>query len=289
MDSKNLPGAEKKALNYLPGQKVAGLTPKELPIGLVVPNPNQPRKFFSDKEVASLAESLKKEGFLQPLVVLPLNKEGYYFLLAGERRYRAARKLGLAKVPVLVKEASKSDALRLALVENLQRQDLGVVEEALAYQELIKEHNYTHEQCAEVLGLDRSKVTNSIRLLGLPERALEALVKDKISMGHARALLALKERKLLLIEVLELALKKGLSVRQTEKLCQKLKNNRENSVNDNSVLAGVNPDMEYYADLLRQTLKTKVKLTGEGGRGKIEISYFSAAEFERLFKIFCGS
>ena len=236
----------------------------------------------------SLACSIEKEGFLQPLVVLPESKTGYYFLLAGERRYRAAKKLGLSRVPVLIKEAAPKDALRLALVENLQRQDLSVVEEALAYQELIDEHAYTHEQCAEVLGLDRTKVTNSIRLLSLPEKALSCLAQDLISMGHARALLALKEKTQLLIEVLNLVLKKGLSVRQTERLSQKLKKQAEDQAKKSLDFEKVNPDMEYYADLLRQNLKTKVRLSGEGGRGKIEISYFSAAEFDRLFNLFCG-
>ena len=275
------------------GRVLAGvnsrLPAKEVSLELVVPNPKQPRKVFSEKEVNSLACSIKKEGFLQPLVVLPESKTGYYFLLAGERRYRAAKKLGLSRVPVLIKEAAPKDALRLALVENLQRQDLSVVEEALAYQELIDEHAYTHEQCAEVLGLDRTKVTNSIRLLSLPEKALSCLAQDLISMGHARAsLLALKEKTQLLIEVLNLVLKKGLSVRQTERLSQKLKKQAEDQAKKSLDFEKVNPDMEYYADLLRQNLKTKVRLSGEGGRGKIEISYFSAAEFDRLFNLFCG-
>ena len=158
----------------------------------------------------------------------------------------------------------------------------------MAYKELIEEHSLTHEGCAEALGVDRSKVTNTIRLLSLPEKALDSLVEDKITMGHARSLLSLKENPPLLLEVLSLVLEKGLSVRQTESVCRKLKKQGEGNKAKTLDQERTNPNIEYYADILRQELKTKVKLTGSGGRGKIEISYFSLAEFERLFEVFCG-
>lgn len=260
---------------------------KEVPTKEVVPNRGQPRKHFDSKGIEELAHSLQKDGFLQPLVVLPQTPEGFYPLVAGERRLRAARKLGLSKVPVVIKDFSARDSKRAALIENIQRRNLRVLEEARAYQELIEEFGYTHEKCAEELGVDRSKVTNFLRLLALPSQVQESLDKGELAMGHARALLALKPYPLRLKEVCELVRKKGLSVRQTEALCRKALKQAEPGVLDPEGFPGrQDPNIEYLADRLRQKLKTKVRLMGSGGRGKIEISYFSPSEFDRIVGFF---
>jgi ParB family chromosome partitioning protein len=272
------------------GEKEKGLVLKEVEIEKVLPNKNQPRKSFDSSGIEELSLSLQRDGFLQPLVVLPLNSDGFYPLVAGERRLRAAKKLGLPTVPVLIKDFSQKDSKRAALVENIQRRNLRVLEEARAYEELIQEFGYTHERCAEELGVDRSKITNFLRLLSLPEGVQESLDKGEVSMGHARALLSLKASPLRLKEAHNLVCKKGLSVRQTEALCRRLLKHGETAYSDGGSLItkGVpeDPNIEYLADRLRQKLKTKVRLLGAGGRGKIEISYFSPSEFERIVSFF---
>lgn len=258
-----------------------GLELKNLDINLVKPNPNQPRKVFDAKGLESLAASLSKDGFLQPLVVRAKDTEGFYPLVAGERRLRAARSLGLLRVPAVIKPVEGADNTDLlALIENIQRKDLGALEEARAYRELIDEHSYTQEECARELGVDRSKVTNYLRLLSLPEALQESLASGEITMGHARALLSLRASRGLLFEAHGTLVKKGLSVRQTELLCRKLLRAKGRPFEDEGEKE--NPNIEYVTDALRQKLKTKVRLLGSGVRGKIEISYFSPAEFERI-------
>ena len=287
-ESTNLKAAD-LSLRPGEGEKGKGLVLKEVEIEKVLPNKNQPRKTFDSNGIHELSLSLERDGFLQPLVVLPLNNDGFYPLIAGERRLRAAKKLGLPTVPVLIKDFSHKDSKRAALVENIQRRNLRVLEEAKAYEELILEFGYTHERCAEELGVDRSKITNFLRLLSLPESVQESLDKGDVSMGHARALLSLKASPLRLKEAHNLVCKKGLSVRQTEALCRRLLKNSETSPLDGDLGTkdvSEDPNIEYLADRLRQKLKTKVRLLGAGGRGKIEISYFSPSEFERIVSFF---
>lgn len=277
----------KTSLYSQEGEKAKGVILKEVHIETVVPNKNQPRKHFDSSGIEELALSLQRDGFLQPLVVLPLNSDGLYPLIAGERRLRAAKKLGLSTVPVVIKEFSYEDSKRAALVENVQRRNLRTLEEAKAYEELIQEFGYTHERCAEELGVDRSKITNFLRLLSLPDTVQESLDKGDVSMGHARALLSLKASPLRLKEAHHLVCTKGLSVRQTEALCRRLLK-QSDGVFDGETGKEVSqdPNIEYLADLLRQKLKTKVRLLGSEGKGKIEISYFSPAEFERIVGFF---
>ena len=275
--------ASQKETSHEGGGRLSQL--KEVDINLVLPDKGQPRKVFDSADLASLSRSLKKDGFLQPLVVRPSGDGGFYPLIAGERRLRAARALGFTKVPVVVKGGGGPESTRrLALIENIQRKDLGVIEEASAYRELIEEHGYTHEECARELGVDRTKVTNFLRILSLPDSLQASLTAGKIAMGHARALLSLKAQPGLMLEAHGLIVQKGLSVRQTEALMRKLLKERDLSES----LEGVteNPNVEYMADRLRQKLKTKVRLLGSGVRGKIEISYFSPSEFERIISLF---
>ena len=251
-----------------------------LPLNKLRADPDQPRKSFDSEGLTSLSESLKRDGFLQPLVVRPRGSDGFYLLIAGERRLRAAKLAGLKEVPVHIRPSSESAVKRLALVENIQRRDLNVVEEARAYQELIESYGYTHEGCAKELGVDRTKVTNALRVLSLPGFVQRSLMEGSLSMGHGRALLSLKESPQLVKEGHRLVLEKGLSVRQTEALCKRLLAADKSEAS--FVSAEADPNVEYLEDSLRQRLKTKVRLVGSGVRGKIEISYFSPAEFERI-------
>lgn len=274
----------KGGLSAPPQRKEEGLRLVEVHINLIKANPNQPRKSFDNEHIESLSQSLAQDGFLQPLVVLPLGSDGFYPLIAGERRLRAAKRLGMTKVPILIRyEEDGSSVGRLALIENIQRRDLTVLEEAKAYKELIEDHGLTHEECARQLGVERSKVTNFLRLLTLPTLIQASLGGGSLTMGHGRALLGLKGCPGLMLEAHELVLKRGLSVRQTEALCRKLLKERESSVSGEG--EEENPNLDYIADSLREKLKTKVRLLGSGVRGKIEISYFSPAEFERILNL----
>jgi ParB family chromosome partitioning protein len=250
----------------------------------IEPNPQQPRKLFEEKALGELATSLKQDGFLQPIVVSRMqDKPGKFMIVAGERRWRASQLAGLKEVPVIVKEGVEDDLLRLALIENIQRQDLNIIEEAEAYQALVKDYGLTQEQCAERVGKDRTSVTNALRLLLLPKELQDDLLEDRLTMGHGRALLSLEDKKLIL-RARDTVIKKQMNVRQTEQLCRAMK--RGGDVADRAKSPRNQADLEYLADSLKSKLKTKVKILGNGVRGKIEISYFSAQELERLIATF---
>jgi ParB family chromosome partitioning protein len=255
----------------------------ELDPNLIDPNPQQPRRFFHDKDLGDLANSIKTDGIIMPLVVTEGDKPGRYTLIAGERRLRASKLVGLPSVPVIVKDGVADDLLRLALIENIQRADLNIIEEAQAYQSLISDYGLTQEQCAQKVGKDRSTVTNAIRILSLPKEIQDDITEQRLTMGHGRAILPLEDKKLML-RARDIIVKKGLSVRQTEKLCKLMKQN-SNQDGTEPPARGSNPDLDYIADRLRGHLRTKVKLAGSGSRGKIEISYFSATELERILSI----
>ena len=247
----------------------------------IQPNPEQPRKVFIDEEIKNLAKSVSQDGVLQPLIVAPSdNHEGSYILIAGERRLRASKLAGLKKVPVIVKMSSKLDIFRIALIENIQRSDLNIIEEARAYEVLINDYGLTQEQCAEKVGKDRSTVANALRILSLPKPLHEDLCEHRITMGHARALLSLGSRELIM-EARAIVLKKSLNVRRTEALCKSI---IRNGTVRGAIAKGSDPDpdLEYIADNLRTYFRTKVKISGGTQRGKIELSYFSASELERV-------
>lgn len=193
----------------------------ECEIENIVPNPNQPRKLFAKEALDELSASILEKGIIQPLLVTPLGG-GKFELIAGERRYRASKQAGLSKVPVIVKDADESTRLELALIENIQRQDLNPIEEALAYKELLSKHQYTQDELAKQLGKDRSSIANSLRLLKLPDKIRDYLINDKISMGHARAILSI-DHKELQIQVADDIIENNLSVREVEILTKKLK------------------------------------------------------------------
>jgi len=243
-------------------------SPTRLPLALIRPNPDQPRRRFDEAALAELAASIKKQGLLQPLLVRPRG-EGYE-LVAGERRYRAAQMAGLDEVPVVVRELDDRSALEIALVENLQREDLNPIEEALGYQRLV-ELGYAQGEIAEAVGKARSTVTNALRLLQLDEATREALAEGRISAGHARALLMLPEGER--PAVLNRIQKEGLSVRQVERLASRPKKKPA-------------PRNEAYAQLARdleRQLGLKVRLVGEG-KGRLELYYYSEEELNAILE-----
>jgi len=248
----------------------------------IVPNRNQPRKRFDEEKIRELAESIREKGILEPLLVRK-SGEGYE-LIVGERRWRAAQKAGLREVPVLVRTISDSEAVELALVENLQREDLGVLEEAEGYRQLIEDFHLTQEELARRIGKDRTSVTNTLRLLRLPEEVKERLADSSLSPGHARAILAIPngdDQK----EVCRRVIRKGLSVRETERLVKQWGKRRSAPVT-----RGDSGDWERKAleDNLRRFLSTRVQISKSGKGGKIEIEFYSIGELERIVDLITG-
>lgn len=248
----------------------------QLEVNRIVPNPIQPRRSFDETKMDELAASVREKGILQPLLVRR-SGDGYE-LIAGERRLRAAVKAGLREVPVVVREASNGETLQLALIENLQREDLNPIEEAAAYQRLQEEFDLTQEEIARKVGKSRPTVANSMRLLVLPEEVQQMVGAGKLPAGQARALLGLENEAILLTAAREVVAK-GLSTRETEKLVRRLKlgrRRREAPISD--------PDLRSLIERLQRCLGTKVRLVhrGRSGRGKIVIEYYSAADLERV-------
>jgi len=256
----------------------AGSKQTSLPIMKVEPKADQPRTVFDEVALTELSESIKQHGIIQPITVRKL-PTGYYQIIAGERRWRAARMAGLTEVPVNIIEADDKTAAELALVENLQRADLNPVEEARGYQRLIKEFGLTQEEAAQAVGKSRPAVTNSMRLLTLPEEALELLEAGMISAGHARALLAIADDDLK-IEAAKLIVAKGLSVRQTESLAVSVGKKKEKQEKQP---VGVDY-LALAAKQLETSLGRRVRMTEGKKGGKIEIDYYDADDREALME-----
>jgi len=247
------------------------------PVETIRPNPYQPRKSFDPEKLSELVGSIKANGLIQPLVVRQ-QADGFE-LIAGERRWRAAAKAGLQKVPIVVKNVSDDQMLQLSLIENIQRENLNPIEEAEAYKQLIENFSLSQESVAEIVGKNRSTITNTLRLGKLPEKIKQDLASGKISSGHARAILALDtaaEKKSLYQEIL----KRKLSVRQTELLVKKLQEKRPPSH-----LPKEDFQTRNIKEKLQRLLSTKVRIVKKGGKGKIEISFFSEQELERIIEI----
>ena len=245
------------------------------------PSPEQPRRNFDDTQLAELAESIKVHGVIAPLVVRP-RREGGYFLIAGERRWRAAQRAGLHEVPVVVQEVDTQVAFERALVDNVQRADLGAIEEATAFQRLIDEFGLTQDQVADRIGKDRSTVANSIRLLKLPPAVRQLVEDDKLSMGHARALLGLEEP----AEIERTArhvVDKALSVRATEALVKKA---RTPEIRDprKAVKPSKSASVRDLEERLTKSLGGPVVITEDtpGKAGRIEIRYLNLDHLDRL-------
>ncbi len=244
------------------------------PIHAIEPNPAQPRKSFDHPDFEELADSVREKGVLTPLLVSRTSSG--YRLIAGERRWRAAQKAGLKTIPVVVRETTSSEALELALIENIHRKDLNPIEEAEAYRQCLEDGNLTQDALAKRLGKDRTTITNMLRLLTLPAYVQEDLLEDRLTMGHARILAGLKstrDQKALR----DLILKRGLTVRQAEDKARRLSASspaRRPSPEDDA--------LRSLADNLKRSLGTKVEIQRRGRRGRITIHFYSNEELERL-------
>ena len=248
-----------------------------LKISEIEPNRSQPRKDFDENSLSDLAQSISQHGLLQPLLVRPLPIGGYQ-IVAGERRYRACRMAGLTEVPVTIRELSDTETMELALIENLQREDLSPIEEALGYKALIDEHGFSQEEVATSVGKSRPAIANSLRILKLPDSVLEYVKQDKISAGHARALLMLDNEKDML-ELAELIYKKDLSVRQAEKLAKKKPEVEEDTQPERK------PSFYSKVELaLNESLGRKIKVNKNKGKqgGVLQIEFYSDEELTEL-------
>lgn len=248
-----------------------------LKISEIEPNRSQPRRDFDENSLSDLAQSISQHGLLQPLLVRPLPIGGYQ-IVAGERRYRACRMAGLTEVPVTIRELSDTETMELALIENLQREDLSPIEEALGYKALIDEHGFSQEEVATSVGKSRPTIANSLRILKLPDSVLEYVKQDKISAGHARALLMLDNEKDML-ELAELIYKKDLSVRQAEKLAKKKPEVEEDTQPERK------PSFYSMVELaLNESLGRKIKVNKNKGKqgGVLQIEFYSDEELTEL-------
>lgn len=268
-----------------PAKKKAEEAVLELDLDMIEPNRKQPRKYFDETALEELAASLKAYGMIQPIVV---KKSGeYYEIIAGERRWRAAKIAGLTKVPVVIKKWEEGEAFEAALVENLQREDLNPMEEAESYQRLQEEFGLSQEKIAEKVGKSRSAITNSLRLLQLDPRVRTLVVENKVTAGHARTLLPVTDGDDQ-FELAEMIIDEGLSVRAVEALVKSYLAKAENPAEKEEELSKAD-EREYRAieDDLKSFFSTKVKLKplGKRNKGKIEIEYYSEEDLERLLAL----
>jgi len=264
-------------------KKDAGEEAKLLKISLIQANPSQPRKQFSDEELKELSESIKQFGVIQPLLV---KKQGpLYEIVAGERRFRAAKLAGLTEVPVLIRNYDEKLSKEVAIIENIQREDLNAVEEALAYQSLISEYDLSQEELAERLSKKRTTITNSLRLLKLEEEILNYIREGKLKEGHGRALLAIPEGKKRLALARE-CVEKKLSVREVEKRSQEQTVQKKKKKPLSGQLSSIFKDLE---EKMRENLGTKVKIIPKNeNKGKLEIEYYSQEDLERIYVLLEG-
>ncbi len=262
----------------VPDAHGTGLT--YLPIEEVRRDADQPRKVFDQEKLAELAESIKAQGIIQPIIVRKSGKG--YRLIAGERRWRAAQLAGLKEIPAVVREVSDEEAFELALVENLQRADLNPIEEAAGYKQLIDTRSLTQEQIAQRVGKDRSSIANALRLLALPDEVKEMLSRGELDMGHARALLGLPRPADMLALARRVSFEK-LSVRETER---RVKQGRAQSSGTKEKESRPTPQARQLVEELQRKLGTKVRLVDRGGKGTIEVDFFSYDDLDRLLMHF---
>lgn len=249
-------------------------------INLIKNNEDQPRKSFDDEKILELSESIKSNGIIQPLILRKVDNE--YVIVAGERRWRAAKSIGIKKVPAIIMDLTEKQILEISLIENIQREDLNSIEEALAYKKLINDFNLTQEELSKRIGKSRVTITNTLRLLNLSEDVQQYIIEGVISEGHGRALLGINDSKVQ-YELAQNVIDDKLSVRELEVLIRKLKNApiREKSKSTNEI----NP---YYKDItykLENYFGTKVNVTNKNNKGKIEIEYYSEEDLQRILEI----
>ena len=249
-------------------------------INMVEPNREQPRRNFEEDSLLELADSIKQFGVLQPLIVR--KRKDYYEIIAGERRWRAAKMAGVKEIPVIIKDFTEQEVLEIALIENIQREDLNPIEEAMAFKRLLTEFNLKQDEVAERVSKSRTAVTNSMRLLKLDEKVQQMVIDDMITTGHARALLAIEDPELQ-YNLANKIFDEKLSVRETESLVKSIKNPKEPKQKKMVKNAFIYEDLE---DKMKQVLGTKVNVLAKGnGKGRIQIEYYSDAELERMFEM----
>lgn len=260
------------------GEETGGNSVVELKITEIEPNEKQPRRDFDEQGLLDLAESIKEHGVVQPIIVRKLGSQ--YQIIAGERRWRASRLAGKKTIPAIIKDCSNIEVMEIALIENLQREDLNSIEEANAYKSLIDEYNMTQEEIAQKIGKSRPAIANSLRLLQLPQEIKDMIAAGKITQGHARALLAIDNPKRQL-EIAEKIISQQLNVRQIEKLAKESK--REKKAIKETEQEQL--EIRRMEEKLKASLGTKVTIQHKNNKGKIEIEYYSNEELERLFDI----
>jgi ParB family transcriptional regulator, chromosome partitioning protein len=249
----------------------SGKTITNIPIKEICPNKYQPRQYFDEKAIQSLAESIKTYGICQPILVR--KKEDGYELIAGERRYKASLLAGKDTIPTIIKNVSDRDSIQLALIENLQREDLNCIEIAYGYEKLIQEFNLSHNDLAGIFGKSRSAITNTLRMLNLPESIKREIINGSLTEGHARSLLSLESEDLI-YKILKKIAVNNLNVRETEALVTKKKQKK-----------AVDKIFTKFVKNLASKFSTKIKISGKETRGRIEIYYKSKAEFERILSV----
>ena len=252
--------------------------PSVISLNLIKSNDKQPRKSFDDEKIAELAQSIKEHGIIQPII---LNKQDdHYIIVAGERRWRASKLLGLKEVPAIVMDLSDKDILEISLIENIQRQDLNPIEEALAYQKLLSDFNLTQEELSKRVGKSRVAISNTIRLTALCDTVKQYLIDEVITEGHGRVLLAIEDDRLQ-CEIAQKVIDEKLSVRELERLVKTLKS-------DKKVIEKTREINPYYKDVterLQNYFGTKVNISNKNNKGKIEIEYYSDEDLQRILEI----
>ena len=260
-----LEDAEAGYLKDLPNSGVS-----EIDVLKIKSNPFQPRREFNEESINELAESIKKHGLIQPIIVIKDKKDDNYILVAGERRLKATKKLGKDKIKAIIVDYTVDDLREYALIENIQREDLSPIEIALSLYELIKKHGYTHDELAKNLGKSRAYITNMLRILNLPEEVIEKIRKKELSLGHAKVLVSLSNEKTK--EIAEKILKENLSVRETEKLVKKIKENKKDDY--------LNEDIIKITEKLKEN-DIKVEI----GKNFIKLKYKNDTDLEKLKKL----
>lgn len=282
------PGLGKGLDALIPSTPVKAPTSKQdgvvkIDISTIIPNPHQPRREMKAEELNDLANSIQEHGIIQPLIVQPINEKGQHILIAGERRFRAAQKIGLIKVPAIERMVSEQEQLELALIENVQRSDLSALDTAYAYQQLVDEFNITQEEIAKRVGKSRVSVTNTIRLLKLPDTVQQALAENLISEGHARALLQLSTTQAQLA-VLETIIRLEYSVRQTEELVRQYGGEKKKKTEKKTTP----PEITDLQNRLEARIGMPVKLQHSGKQGKLVITYYNSEDLDTLLNRFFG-
>lgn len=250
-----------------------------IPINNIKYDSNQPRKNFDYEKIAELAESIKTHGIIQPLILRKDNDENY-IIVAGERRWRAAKMAGLKELPAIIMELSENDVLEISLIENIQREDLNPIEEALAYKKLLDEFKITQEELSKRIGKSRVAIANTIRLINLDKRVQQYVIDGIISEGHGRVLLSV-EKNDLQYEIAQKVIDEKLSVRELEKLVKNINLHKERNINKKEL----NPYYKNIRNQLQEHFGTKVNLSNKNNKGKIEIEYYSEDDLQRILDI----